>query len=123
MRKEQLSPYIIELDRTKGRNHFHVYIIHLQDFKIYCGSTGSLISRLHQHLHGKGSKPTQSDRPFKLLGLYKFDNRFDALNCEHEFWKRIKTSPGKVAQECRRKFGTRKPLKVPLCQGKCTPRT
>jgi len=69
---------------------YYVYILLLNNGKLYTGTTGNLKRRLKEHIAGK-VKSTRNKRPLKLIHYEGYALKSDAVRRE----KFLKTTEGK----------------------------
>jgi putative endonuclease len=60
-----------------------LYLLQCQDGRTYAGITLDVAARFRQHLNGKGSKFTRSNKPIRVLGTQSFSSRSEASKAEH----------------------------------------
>lgn len=68
-----------------------VYLLTCGDGSLYCGATGDITGRLHEHQAGKGSRYTRSHLPVELLAFSAPMTKREALQLEY----RVKQLPRK----------------------------
>ncbi len=71
---------------------YHVYILRLQDNRLYVGSTSNLNRRLAEHRSGSGSQATAKSPPTHLLYSETFPDHHSALLRERQLkrWSHAK---------------------------------
>ena len=77
--------------RSKNVPH-HVYILRLQNNRLYVGSTNGLTRRLAEHRSGSGAQSTRKSCPVELLYSEAFPSRSAALLRERQLkrWSHAK---------------------------------
>ena len=71
---------------------YYIYILRLQNSRLYVGSTNNLSRRLAEHCSGSGGKTTADSSPTHLLYYESFSDRQSALQRERQIkrWSRAK---------------------------------
>jgi predicted GIY-YIG superfamily endonuclease len=71
---------------------FYVYLLQLNDQRIYVGHTHDLETRLKEHRTGKGAKTTTDTGYSELIHLETFPTRREAVARERQLkgWSRAK---------------------------------
>lgn len=72
---------------TDSDRHWFVYILECHTGKLYTGATPNVRERMLKHLNGKGAMFTRLNRPQRLLGVMRFDNKLRALRAEAQVKK------------------------------------